>query len=402
MSSHDRRSVLKGLGGATIAGAAGCLGDGDGGDTTDGTTDSTTDGTTGNGGTTGTAGTTGTGGGQRTIGISQHTVGGAWVTAFFEAGELYAEQQGHDLVTQTHEQDAATQISQVRNMINQEFDGIVLVPWNESLNDVIEEATDAGIPVFTANSDATTSAIKSFTAFGNYGAGVTCAEEMYSALGEEWPDVDTYRVLNVRGEFFGVSNRRTDGFVETITENDDVEIVETIQTDWSRTDARSKTLTWLNANEPPHGAYASNLTSGLGMYSAFDTQGLAHPKGHEEHIVITHLDGGPEANPRIGAGLVDAAVDQPNYFYIPLAIKQMEDWWADGDESVPQPGDTLTADQYPFEPVEFKGVQLWSEPIWAPAEVVEKDGHPHVRTNGITITQENADAPFLWGNIWGQ
>lgn len=338
---------------------------------------------------------------ERTIGISQHQVGGAWVTAFFEAGTVYCEEQGYNCRTFIHEQDAAKQISQVRQMINQDYDGIVLVPWNESLNDVIEEATDAGIPVFTANSDSTTPAIKSFTAFGNYGAGVTCAEKMYEALQEERPDVDTYRVLNIRGDFFGVSNRRTDGFVDTMDEHDDVEIVETVKTDWSRSQSQSKTLQWLSANDPPDGAYASNLTSGLGMFSALDREGLIVPKGEEGHIVITHLDGGPEANVNIGEGLVDAAVDQPNYFYIPLAIQQMQDWWDGGDETVPQPGQTLTEEDYPFEPVEHKGVQLWSEPIWAPAEVVEKDGHPHVRTNGITITQENADAPFLWGNIWG-
>lgn len=338
---------------------------------------------------------------ERTIGISQHQVGGAWVTAFFEAGTVYCEEQGYNCRTFIHEQDAAKQISQVRQMINQEYDGIVLVPWNESLNDVIEEATDAGIPVFTANSDSTSPAIKSFTAFGNYGAGVTCAEKMYEALQEERPDVGTYRVLNIRGDFFGVSNRRTDGFVDTMDEHDDVEIVETVKTDWSRSQSQSKTLQWLSANDPPDGAYASNLTSGLGMFSALDREDLIVPKGEEGHIVITHLDGGPEANVNIGEGLVDAAVDQPNYFYIPLAIKQMQDWWDGGDETVPEPGQTLTEEDYSFEPVEHKGVQLWSEPIWSPAEVVEKDGHPHVRTNGITITQENADAPFLWGNIWG-
>lgn len=391
----DRRTFLEAAGGAGAASLAGCTGGGDGED--GGATDGQDDG----GGTAGTTAASSPTTEERTIGISHHQVGGAWVTAFFEAGVLYCEEQGYNCETFIHEQDAAKQISQTRQMINQDYDGIVLIPWNESLNDVIEEATDAGIPVFTANSDATTPAIKSFTAFGNYGAGVTCAEEMYSALQNERPDKDNYRVLNIRGDFFGVSNRRTDGFVETMDENDDVEIVETVKTDWSRSQSQSKTLQWLTANDPPDAAYASNLTSGLGMFSAFDREGLIVPKGEEGHIVITHLDGGPEANQNIGEGLVDAAVDQPNYFYLPLAIRQMEDWWEGGDETVPKPGDTVTEDDYSFEPVEHKGVQLWSEPIWAPAEVVEKDGHPHVRTNGITITQENADAPFLWGNIWG-
>jgi hypothetical protein len=33
--------------------------------------------------------------------------------------------------------------------------------------------------------------------------------------------------------------------------------------------------------------------------------------------------------------------------------------------------------------------------------VVEKNTHVQVKTNGITITKKNADAPYLWGNIWG-
>jgi ribose transport system substrate-binding protein len=368
---------------------AGCSGGGDG----QGTATEDTGGST----------TTQDGGSSepKKIGISQHRAGGSWITAFFEAGKVYAKQQGLELKTFIHEQDAATQISQVRQMINQEYDGIVLVPWNESLNSVIEEADAAGIPVFTTNSDATTPVIKSFTAFGNRGAGETCAEKMYESLTTQKPDVGTYRVLNVRGDYFGVSNARTEGFLETIKQNDDVEIVDTIQTNWTISDTQSKVLTWLNGNETPHGIYSSNMTSGLGAFGALEKQGLVEPKGSEGHVVLTQLDGGPQVNPKIGDGLIDAAVDQPNYFYIPLAIKQMQQYWENGESAIPEIGSTLTTDDYQFESVEHRGVQLWSEPIWAPANVEEKDGHPHVKTNGITITQENADAPYLWGNIWG-
>ncbi len=399
MRSSDRRSFIKAAGGAAIATTlAGCSGGGQG--------DSGGDGNAGGGGETTQSGgtTTKSGGGSsgsKKIGISQHRAGGSWITAFFEAGKLYARQQGHELKTFVHEQDAAKQISQVRQMINQDYDGIVLVPWNESLNKVIEEANDAGIPVFTANSDATTDAIKSFTAFGNYGAGQTCAKKMYESLGNQKPDVDTYRILNVRGDYFGVSNQRTDGFLETIKKNDDVEIVDTVQTNWTQSDAQSKVQTWLNGNDTPHGIYSSNMTSGLGTFTALERQGLANPKSSSDHVVLTQLDGGPQVNPKIGDGLIDAAVDQPNYFYIPLAIKQMQGYWENGDSAVPKPGTELTAEDYKFDPVEHKGVKLWSEPIWAPATVEEKDGHPHVKTNGITITKENYDAPYLWGNIWG-
>lgn len=399
MQSIDRRTFIKVTGaGAVTSGLAGCSGDGgdgsdggngDGGDGGDGAVTETT---SGNGDSDGES---------RQIGISQHQAGGSWITAFFDSGTIYAESQGYQLETFIHEEDAATQISQVRQMINQEYDGIVLVPYNESLNDVIVEAEEAGIPVFTANQDATTEAVKSFTAFGNENAGQICGERMYEALTEQKPDVDTYRVLNVRGDFISSSNARTDGFLGVMDGQDDVEIVDTIQTNWTQSDAQSKVQTWLNGNDAPHGIYSSNMTSGLGTFQALEDQGMAAPKGEDDHVVITQLDGGPDVNPKILDGFIDAAVDQPVTFYIPLAIKQMEAYWEDGDDAIPEVGTELTEEDFSFEPVEHENGTLWSEPTWAPAQVVEKDGHPYVQTNGITLTEENADEPYLWGNIWG-
>lgn len=403
MRPTNRRAFIKAIGGTSVgATLAGCVGgsNSSGGSGSNGSS-SGGNSTGGSGNNTNSSGSSSGSSGNRKLGISQHQAGGAWITAFFEAGELYAKQQGYNLNTFIHEQDPATQISQVRQMINQDYDGIVLVPWDESLNTAIEEANDAGIPVFTTNSDATTSAIKSFTAFGNRGAGQKCAKKMYNALTSQKPDVSTYQVLNVRGDFFGASNARTDGFLNEIKTHNDVNIVDTVQTDWTQTNAQSKVQTWLSGNETPHGIYSSNMTSGLGTFGALQKQNLVAPKSSNDHVTLTQLDGGPEVNPKIADGQIDAAVDQPNYFYIPLAIKQMQDYWKNGSSAIPKPGTELTADDYSFEPVQHKGVELWSEPIWAPAQVEKKDGHPNVKTQGITITQENANAPFLWGNIWG-
>lgn len=390
MRSSTRRRFIKGASSAAIVSAfAGCSGNGGNGE--DGTTTSSGSGD----------GTETNGDESRQIGISQHRAGGSWITAFFESGKKYANSQGYDLETFIHESDAATQISQVRQMINQDYDGIVLVPYNESLNSVIEEAEEAGIPVFTANQDATTEAVKTFTAFGNRNAGELNGEEMYTQLTEQKPDVDNYRVLNVRGDFIPQSNKRTEGFLSVMDSHDDVEIVDTIQTDWTQSDAQSKVVSWLNANDPPHGIYSSNMTSGVGTYQAVEDQGLAQPKGEDDHIVLTQLDGGPQVNPLILDGYIDFAVDQPVTFYIPLAIKQMEAYWENGESALPSPGDELTEDDYSFEPTDFDGSTLWSEPTWTPASVVESNGHPYVRTNGVVLTEENADAPYLWGNIWG-
>ncbi|WP_083870315.1 sugar ABC transporter substrate-binding protein [Haloterrigena salina] len=345
--------------------------------------------------------TGGDGDGSLRVGVSQHLVGGDWVTAFYEAGKLYAQEEGIEYDVVSHDQDSAQQVTDIRQFVAEGYDAIIAAPFDEAVDDAIDEAAAEDIPVFTVNDPGTTDSIKTFTAFGNAEAGETCAELMVDALEEQYPDREEYSVLHVRGAFNQQSNARTDGFDEYIGEQDHVEVVDTIQTDWSIDDSQSTTTDYLSANDPPDGIYATNMTCGIGVQNALEQLDLAAPAGDDDHIVHTQPDAGPDVNPLIEDGYIDATVDQPVHFYIPLAIKQLLDYLEDGDEALPQPGETVTEDDYSFDPVEHNGAELWSDPIWAPAEVTEQDGHTHVLTAGVVVTAENVDNPGLWGNIWG-
>jgi hypothetical protein len=46
-------------------------------------------------------------------------------------------------------------------------------------------------------------------------------------------------------------------------------------------------------------------------------------------------------------------------------------------------------------------VELWQEQFWAPATITTSNDHPMLETSTLTITEENADEPVSWGNIWG-
>ncbi|WP_247004391.1 sugar ABC transporter substrate-binding protein [Halosolutus gelatinilyticus] len=335
------------------------------------------------------------------VGVPQHLVGGDWVTAFYEAGELYAEQEGIEYDVVSHDQDSAEQVTDIRQFVAQGYDAIIAAPFDEAVDNAIDEAAAEDIPVFTVNDPGTTDSIKTFTAFGNAEAGETCAELMVEALEEQRPDRESYSVLHVRGDFNQQSNARTDGFDEYIDGQDRVEVVDTIRTDWSVDDSQSTTEDYLSANDPPDGIYATNMTCGIGVQNALEQLNLAYPSGHDDHIVHTQPDAGPDVNPLIKDGYIDATVDQPVHFYIPLAMKQLLDYLDGGDEALPQPGDTVDENDYSFTPIEHEGAELWSDPIWAPAEVTERNGHTHVLTAGVVVTEENVDRPGLWGNIWG-
>jgi len=338
------------------------------------------------------------------VGFSGFVRGGAWITAFNEAGQFYADDQGIDLSVSPNEQSAQKQNQDIRQFINQDVDGIIAQVWSaEASNNVIEMAKDEGIPVFTTDADATSEAVDMFVAFGNADGGALSAEEMIKALEDQKPDQTPWRVLNVRGpQGVKTANLRSDGFTEVMEERDDVEVLDTLNGEFARDTAQQRVGEWVNANEVPDAIYSGNLSMGLGVKTALERQDLLVEKGNDDHIVLTQMDGSPEVNPLVSDGFIDAAVDQPNYFYIPLAMKWLKRYVeGDGEAELPEVGAELTSDDISIEPAMHKGVELWSESIWEPATITETDGHRWFKTNSIVITEDNADNPLLWGNIWG-
>lgn len=338
------------------------------------------------------------------VGVSSYVTGGAWVTAFWEAGELYAQQNdiGWNLTSNTESVEKL--ISSFRQFTNQDYDGILAAIWDpEAPNEVIREATEQGIPVFTADGDATSEHVKMNVAFGNEKAGRVCAEEHVKNVREEKPNQNSYRILNFRGPLGSgtVASKRNNGFEAGIAEEDDFEIVQTINAEHQRSTAKQKALEWLNANDPPDSIQCTNLSMGLGVQSALDELDLRYAKGEDGHIVQSQVDAGPEVNEMIVNGYIDFAIDQPNYFYMPIALYYMQQWYDEGDDAIPEIGTEITADDVDIQSTEFNGVDLWSEPTWAPAQIVEQNGHAKFETQGVVVNQDNVGDPYHWGNIWG-
>ncbi len=243
-----------------------------------------------------------------------------------------------------------------------------------------------------------------YVGFSNYDGGASSGEQMLNALEQQYPDKDTWRVLNIRGPQGNQSaNQRSQGFLDVMNEQDRVEVVRTINGEFARDVAQSNVQEFIQANGRVDGIYSGNLSMGLGVVGALRNLDMLVPQGEDGHICLTQMDGSPEVNPLVGDGMIDAAVDQPNYFYNPIAMHYMREYVESGmdDSVIPEVGSEVTADQLNIEPGQHKDVELWSEPIWEPGVMREQNGHPWFRTNSVVITQDNFDQPFLWGNVWG-
>jgi len=339
------------------------------------------------------------------VGMSAYVRGGAWITAYIEAAEFYAEDLGIELEIRPNQQSAQKQVQDIRDFTNGDHDAILVGVWSTGAAEgAINSAMQQGKPVFATNADTSSSEIPLYVGFSNYDGGASSAEQMVNALEQQYPDKDTWRVLNVRGIQGNQSaNQRSQGFLDVMTENDRVEVVQTLNGEYARDVAQSTVQQWVNANEVPDGIYSGNLSMGLGVVQALRNLDLLVPKDEEDHIVLTQMDGSPEVNPLVGDGTIDAAVDQPNYFYNPIAMQYMKQYVEAGNDAsvIPDVGDEVTSDDLTIESGQHKGVELWSEPIWEPGVMREQNDHPWFRTNSVVITQENYDQPFLWGKVWG-
>ena len=405
MERSDRRKFLKMSGAAiTTVSIAGCAG-GDGGD--DG--DSGDGGDSGDSDSSGGTTTTGDSGGSSNsldkVGMTAYVRGGSWITAYIEAAEFYAQDQGIELDVRPNQQSAQKQVSDIREFANGDHDAILVGVWQTGAAEgAINEAIEGGTPVFATNADTSSSEIPMYVGFSNYDGGASSAEEMLNALEQQYPDKDTWRVLNVRGVQGNQSaNQRSQGFLDVMAENDRVEVVTTLNGEYARDVAQSTVQEWIQANGRVDGVYSGNLSMGLGVVQALRNLDMLVPRGEDGHICLTQMDGSPEVNPLVGDGMIDAAVDQPNYFYNPIAMHYMQEYVESGmdDSVIPEVGAEVTADDLSIESGQHKGVEMWTEPIWDPGIVREQNDHPWFRTNSVVITQDNFDQPFLWGNVWG-
>lgn len=381
----------------SIAGCAGGDGDsGDGGDSGD--TDSS-------GGTTTTGDSGGSSNSLDKVGMTAYVRGGSWITAYIEAAEFYAQDQGIELDVRPNQQSAQKQVSDIREFANGDHDAILVGVWQTGAAEgAINEAIEGGTPVFATNADTSSSEIPMYVGFSNYDGGASSAEEMLNALEQQYPDKDTWRVLNVRGVQGNQSaNQRSQGFLDVMADNDRVEVVTTLNGEYARDVAQSTVQEWIQANGRVDGVYSGNLSMGLGVVQALRNLDMLVPRGEDGHVCLTQMDGSPEVNPLVGDGMIDAAVDQPNYFYNPIAMHYMQEYVESGmdDSVIPEVGAEVTADDLSIESGQHKGVEMWTEPIWDPGIVREQNDHPWFRTNSVVITQDNFDQPFLWGNVWG-
>jgi ABC-type sugar transport system substrate-binding protein len=308
--------------------------------------------------------------------------------------------------------DATEQNTRTINAMSQETDGVLLNPQSaQASTQIVEEAQSMDIPVFNFDTATLSQDINIGVLFGQYAGGRVVAERFKSEI---MPNMDADQI-NLIGAVFSfestTSQQRLNGFTENVPDN--VNMVNTVVSTGTADEAAGPILNAIRgASEDIHGIYSNNVGSGLGALTALRQLDRYAQKGEEGHVPAFGIDGGPTLNQRISDGYYDFAVDQPLHMYAPLTLELMfTHLGVDPPNSGTRP-DTLptpdsgqiTTDDLSIANKELFGIEPWSDQFWAPAEMTtyDTDGTswwPWMRAKHAMITQENADAPYLYGNV---
>jgi len=204
------------------------------------------------------------------IGITQNNVGvDSYQTTYESAFEEAADEMDNvDVVVLDAGGDVARQIGQVRNLIQQEVDAIIIWPTNgQAVIPAIRQAHSAGIPVIVTNSKIVEAGLEFISAFSgpdNVQQGISSAEMMCDALGGEG------QIVQISGQpGYTTAMERASGFEERLAEVcPDVELMETQPGNWNRERAQRVMEDFLTKYERIDGVYSGDDNMGVGALNA--------------------------------------------------------------------------------------------------------------------------------------
>ncbi|SDZ75100.1 sugar ABC transporter substrate-binding protein [Rubrimonas cliftonensis] len=209
------------------------------------------------------------------VGITQNNVGvdsyqTTYEQAFIEAAEA---DPAVEAVVLDAGGDVARQIGQMRDLIQQDVDVIVIWPTNgQAVVPVVRQAHQAGIPVVVTNSqiaEAGFDFIASFSGPNNITQGQYSAQMMCEALNGEG------QIVQISGQpGYTTAIERQKGFEDELAAScPGVEILETQPGDWNREKSQRVMENFLTKYDDIDGVYSGDDNMGVGALNAAKAAG---------------------------------------------------------------------------------------------------------------------------------
>jgi ABC-type sugar transport system substrate-binding protein len=347
------------------------------------------------------------------IGFSPYYVDDDWYRVDVKGAEFYAEDHGNELLILNPHGDPETQIKNVKYMVESGIDALIISPTDpKALTETIDwVAKDKKIPVICTNTDAETASIAITVMSGTVEIGEMIAEAMVNAVKKDGVELEG-DVFVASGPYGETQARMLwEGYNNVLGKYSGLKLQRFECPTWGADEAQKAIVDAIKGIGKPLMILGTNMTTTLGCVEGVKRAGFAIPRGKSGHIYVGGFDCSKAGAEYIKEGLLDAVSDVPNphweglgQYFARLVVEK-------GIDALPPIGVTVIDDiTKPDGPQpdgtwnialergckEHMGANPWTNPVWAPAKVVEAFGHRWLRTGGIIVTPENVDTYEGW------
>ena len=237
--------------------------------------------------------------GEIHIGLAVSTQNNPFFVTLKEGAEAKADELGVELTVVDAQDDAATQLSSIEDLIQQDIDVLVVNPTDsEAVVSAIETANDAGIPVVTVDRSADGGEVVAHVASDNVDGGEMAGNFIVEQLGGEGNVVE---LEGIPGS--SAARERGEGFHNIVDEESGIEVVAQQPADFERSEGLTVMENIIQSNSDFDAVFAHNDEMALGALEALEAAGM-------EDVIVVGFDATDDAVAAVEAGTLDATVAQ--------------------------------------------------------------------------------------------
>jgi ribose transport system substrate-binding protein len=259
------------------------------------------------------------------IGLSVSTLNNPFFVSMKDGVEAEAKEKGMDIVVVDAQNDAAKQISDVEDLIQQGVDVLLINPTDSAaISTAVQSANSLGIPVVTLDRSAEKGDVATLVSSDNEKGGEMAGEFLVEQLGE---GAKIAELEGVPGA--SATRERGKGFHNIADEKLDVVAKQTANFD--RTEGLNTMENLLQGNPDIEAVFAHNDEMALGALQAIQSSG--------KDILVVGFDGNEDAINSIQDGKLSATVAQQPEEIGSLAVQAGVDVLKGNevDETIPVP-----------------------------------------------------------------
>jgi len=234
------------------------------------------------------------------IGLAVSTLNNPFFVDLKDGAEAMAEEMGMEILTVDAQDDAASQLSSVEDLLIKQIDVLIVNPVDgNAVVSAITAANNAGVPVITVDRGAEGGDVASHIASDNVAGGEMAGDFIAEQLGEEGNVVELQGIPGT-----SAARDRGKGFNQAMDKYSGMEVIARQPAGFDRAEGMTVMENILQGNQNIDAVFAHNDNMALGAMEAIAAA------GRSDEIMIVGFDAIDDAREAVKEGEMAATVAQ--------------------------------------------------------------------------------------------